>query len=220
MPDPHEPNPARVAGAILIGCAAATLVLLASHPGGAAHNFVEVVQDEAANRATDAVVHGGFIVVLGVSLVCQSAFARHLGLGRLMVLAGLIFTCIGSASLAGSMLIDGLVLPDIAARLAAASPAKIEAARPIFVLATTLIRFLMPLGLVFQAATSAMWGLAIAGRISRAAGLAGIAIGALVIAGIAATGGGLDPHVLLASILLLAIWNGTVGMLLFRAGRN
>ena len=59
---PRDGKP--ITGAVLIATAAASLVLLVNHPGGQARDFAGVLQEEAANRMMDALVHGGFVAVL------------------------------------------------------------------------------------------------------------------------------------------------------------
>ena len=55
-----------------------------------------------------------------------------------------------------SLLFDGLVTPAVAARYAGQT----ETARPLFVLITSIVRFVMPISLGFQALSVFCWGAA------------------------------------------------------------
>jgi hypothetical protein len=200
-------------GSLAIATGIAGFGLLAFHPGGAATDFAGVLREEAANRAGDALVHGGFIVVLALQSVCYALLSMRLGLTRGMVMAGLVFFAFGAVFLSASMLVDGLMTPAIAARYLV-KPDKIEAARTLFVLMGTAISFLMPVGLAFQSAAVAAWGWALTTGGSRALGLAALAIGAAMMAAI--TAGFANPLALMAGIAGTAIWAILAGILLIR----
>lgn len=201
----------RTAGIILTTLAVASLGLLANHPSGAAHSFAEMLQEEAANRVSDGVVHGGFIVVLGGELACVAAlFARRAI--RPWAAGALVLLGIGAGLLMLSMLLDGLVTPAIAARYLEA-PDKQEGARVVFVLLGTLIRFLMPAGLLFQAAGIAVAALGGWGKstLARAMSVLGLLVALTAIASVAATAG-VGPHAVMISILGFAAWYATTGV--------
>lgn len=208
-----EPD-TRAAGFVLLAAFVVTLGLFALHPGGNAVNFAEVLKNEARDRTTDAIVHGGYIAVMGVELVCFAMFAMRLGLQRMLVLAGLIFTAAGFSFLAGSMLLDGLVIPAIAQRFVDAAPAKLDMARTLFLFCGTMIGFLMPFGLLFQAAGIAAWSCTLSARrgIARAAGLLGILVAILIAAAVAI--GTTNPLGLMGALLGTALWALVAGGLL------
>jgi hypothetical protein len=207
--------PSRAVGVVLIASAIASVVLLASHPGEAGGSFADILKDEAAHQDVDAAVHGGFIAVLGIQLVCLAVFSRRLGLARTPVVAGLTFFAMGVAFLCGSLLTDGLIVPAIAAKYAAAPAEKLEYAKSLFVLCGSAIRFLMPLGLLFQSAGIAGWGWALAGSgVSRAAGILGLLVGGAIIAALAATATTLNPVVVMGGLGAQALWIVAAGALL------
>jgi hypothetical protein len=213
-----DPTDRKLAGAFAF-CGLASLALLANHPSGAAHDFAGVLREEAANQRLDGIVHGGFIFVLAALIVCFLLLARRLGAGRLLVTVTLVTFCIGSAALMASMLVDGLVIPAVAARYVGVdAPENVAAAKALFVFAGTLISFLMPLGIAFQSLSLlSLGGLLIAGLPRRrAAGIFGVGAGALILAAILATAGG-AAHVLLGSIVLIAVWYFVLAALLWRA---
>src|SRR5262249_34333381 len=98
------------------------------------------------------------------------------GAGREPVIAGLALSAMGFGALAGSLTLDGLVIPDVAARYLTAPPEATQSAKALFVVCGSLIRFLMPMGLAFQAAAAVAWGLALwrAARPDRIAGALGM----------------------------------------------
>jgi hypothetical protein len=208
--------PGRPAGIALAVLAALSLALLANHPSGAARSFAEVLRDEAANRGLDALVHGGFIAILAGQLVCFAILTIRIGLHRPLAVAGFVLTSIGAGFLMLSMLFDGLVMPAIAARYVDVVERHGDA-RTLFVFLGVVLSFLMPMGLVFQAAGLAAWSMGwLRGRgLVRATGLYGVAAAIAVIAGIAATGGTI-PHVLMLSIIVVAAGYALVGAALLR----
>jgi hypothetical protein len=209
----HAP-PGRPAGVALLLLAAASLGLLINHPSGAAQTFAEVLRDEAANRIQDAIVHGGFVVVLAAELVCLAVLSMRLGLHRAAVVAGLVLASIGAVFLMLSMLLDGLVTPAIAARYVDLVERQGEA-KTLFVLLGAVIGVLMPVGLLFQAVGTACWSAALVRQAGplRGIGLFGSVVAALVIVGIAATAGRV-PHVLIGAIVAVAAWYALVGLAL------
>ena len=206
----------RPAGCVLLACAAIVLVLFLLHPGGQAPDFARLVQMEAAQRAQDALVHGGFVLLLPLIVAGQAQLARRLGLERFANLAALALFTAGSILLAGSLLVDGLMIPDMAAHLLAGPPQRIEAARPAFLLASSVVRILMPSGLLLQALGGA--GLALGAlRLKRWIAAAGLAVTLLTAAGIALTLGA-QPMVLMAAVALMAVvWTALSGVLLLAA---
>ncbi len=206
----------RSVGLLAIVSGIAALALLANHPGEAAQTFADVLKSEAANRLMDGVVHGGFIAVLGLQLVCYSVFSARLGYSRATTIAGLVFFAMGAAFLSASMLIDGLATPAIAARYLAA-PTKLEFAKSLFVLMGTLVSFLMPIGLMFQSAAIAAWGWALtASGQSRVAGLFGLVMGSLMLVALGASFTAMNPFALMGAIVGTALWAMVAGALLLK----
>lgn len=206
-------TPARAAGILSIATGIATVALLANHPGGEAHTFADVLKDEAANRTMDAIVHGGFVVVLALQAICHATLSARIGRGAI---AGLVFFAFGAAFLSASMVLDGLVTPALAVKYLAA-PEKIEFAKSLFALVGTLISLLMPIGLAFQSAAVGAWGVALmTSGISRVAGIIGLALGTAAFVALAATAGAMNPLVLMGVLAVMAIWAVVAGIVLLR----
>src|SRR5271155_4344604 len=112
--DEHSQRTA--SGAVLILAGVLEIALLALHPEGSARDFAGMLREEASGRLIDALVHGGFIVLLVVQLVGYRALSLRLGAGRTSVLAASVFFTAGTAALAGSLFVDGLLIPKLAYR--------------------------------------------------------------------------------------------------------
>jgi hypothetical protein len=211
-------RPTRAVGLLAIATGVAGLVLLASHPEGNATTFAQVVQNEAADRAINAIVHGSFIGVLALQLVCYAMFTRVLG-QRVSALAAFVFFAMGAAFMCASLLLDGLVTPAIAVRYVA-KPDKIESARILFVLIGTIVSFLMPIGLLLQSAAIAAWGWALNANGSRVLGAIGMGLGGLLVLALGSSFVMMNPMVLMGALAATSVWAMMVGVLLMRTARE
>ena len=201
-------------------CALLTLMLLANHPMTGAHTIAAVLQAEARDQVADGLVHGGFIVILCVVIVCFVFLSRALGMGRVAVVGALVAFCVGCGALMGSMIVDGFVIPALAVRFSAmGTAAALTQAETLFILCGTLIRFLMPMGLLFQSAAMLSWSSAIVGiRGWRFAGVFGLAGGVLLTGALLAPLPRLREHVVLGAIVVIAVWYLTLAAAV--CGRN
>src|SRR5882724_1051953 len=198
----------RLAGAFVF-CSLATLTLLANHPMPGVHTFADRIRAEAHDQFADGLVHGGFIVTLTVLIVCFVFLSRILGEARVAVVAALVAFCVGSGALMASMLLDGFVLPALAVRFTTPeNPDGLERAQTLFILCGTVIRFLMPMGLLFQAAAMSSWSGVIVGRRGwrLAVGMFGLVGGILLMGALLAPLPRMREHILLGGIVILAVW--------------
>jgi hypothetical protein len=198
-------------------CAVATATLLGNHPDGGSGSFADMLQSEARNQLRDAIVHGGFVVTLCVLMVCFVFWSRLLGAARAAVVVGMVAFCVGCGGLIASMLLDGFVAPALAARFVVAdSPDNPAMARTLLIFCGTVIRFLMPLGLVFQSVAILSWSSVLLGArgAARAVGGFGSICAVLLIIGLLAAPAKLVPHLLLVGIATQVIWYlGIAGLL-------
>jgi hypothetical protein len=196
-------------------CALASLTLLASHPSGSPGGFADLVRDEAAHQFIDGVVHGGFVVTLVALIICFVLMSRFLGLAKPRVVIGLVCFCVGCGALIASMLLDGFAIPAIAVRFADTDD--LQSAKTLFVLVGTLIRFLMPMGLLFQFVAMLSWSSAIVKGpgLARAVGLLGLVVAIFLMTAIVAVPSAMAAHIILAGVALQAIWYLSIAALLF-----
>ena len=198
-------------------CALASLTLLANHPSGNPASFAELIKDEAAHRVIDGVVHGGFSITLVALIICFVFLSRFLGLARPSVVIGLVCFCAGCGALMSSMVLDGFVVPAIAARFAGSDD--LQVAKTLFILLGTLIGLLMPIGLLFQSMAMISWSSAIAKGpgFRRAVGLFGLVVAIALIVAILATPAVMAAHVILGGVALQSIWYLAIAGLLFKS---
>jgi len=199
-------------------CALATLTLMANHPGGGSHGFAELLKDEANNQFIDGLVHGGFIVTLAVLTVCFVFLSRCLGTARVPVVIGLVSFFIGSGALMASMILDGFATPAIAARFAGdLSAESLSTAKTLLILLGTLIRFLMPMGLLFQSVAMFSWSSVFVRLpgLSRAAGVFGLAGALSLFIALFVAPAAMATHVVLGGIILQAMWYFLLAAVLF-----
>ncbi|HEY3638343.1 MAG TPA: hypothetical protein VGK90_09335, partial [Rhizomicrobium sp.] len=208
---------ARAPGWVLVASAIAMIVLLALHPEGQAKDFAGVLRNEAADRRIDAIVHGGFVLILAIQMACYAIFSLRLAKAMNAAITGLVFFCFGAAMLSGSTLIDGLVLPSIAAKYAGV-PAKIDSARTLYAFGGAMISILMPLGIGFQSAGITAWGWGLLRTKRRGAGIAGLSIGLLALVTTIAAAFTMNPMALMVGIAALALWAVVAGVTVIRSG--
>lgn len=211
-------RPSPVLGAFLVACAGVSVALLALHPGGAPTSFADVLKDETDHLLQSAIVHGGTVAVLAAELAALAVLATRLGVARAPVIVGLALSAISFVFLALALTLDGLVIPDLARRYLTAPVAAVASGRALFVLVGTLIRFLMPIGLAFQGAAALAWGVALwrSTPTRRVAGGLALAVGALMLAALAATITELNPYALIGGFMGQALWLIVLGAGLVR----
>ena len=201
--------------AAFLVCSLASLALLANHPGGNPGSFADLIKDEAAHQVIDGVVHGGFVITLVALMICFVFLSRLLGLARSAVVIGLVCFCVGSGAIIASMVLDGFATPAIAVRFAGADD--LQPAKTLFILLGTLIRFLMPMGLLFQFVAMLSWSWAIVKRpgLSRAVGLLGSVMAIILMVAIFAIPTAMATHVILGGMALQVVWYLAIAALLF-----
>jgi hypothetical protein len=206
-----EPRP--IAGIVLGLTGLAQIVLLTLHPAPDAHGFAGMLRSEAAARAINAVVHGGFIVVLAIQLVCYALLSARLGKSRAATLAGLVFFVMGSAFLVASLAIDGLIFPALAQRFVPKSIDEQNTLRGVFAFTAATIGILLPMGLSFQGAGLLAWSVRLFAGSRLAGSAAIIAAAAVIAAGILALS---NPFFVFAGIVVAALWATLAATFLFR----
>jgi hypothetical protein len=206
-------SPDRLVGALAIATSIAGFALLAAHPGEQARTFAEVVQEEARNQQQNLIVHGGYVIVLSVQLLCFGVLSEALSGARLASRAGFTFFAIGAAWMCVSLLFDGLIAPAVAARYAGQP----ETVAPLFSLIGAVVRFAMPLGLGFQAAGVCCWGAAMLTLGQRIGGGVAMLLGAGAIAAVFAGAIGGVEAALMAAFAAIVLWPMVAGLVLVRA---
>jgi hypothetical protein len=202
----------RFAGMLAIAASLASFALLAAHPGSQARNFAELVQEEAANQQQNLIVHGSYILVGAVQILCFSFLSSRLGMARFASRAAITFFAIGIGWLGLSLLFDGLVTPAVAVRYAGQT----EAARPLFVLITTVVRFVMPISLGFQALSVCLWGLAMLSSRLPVSGAVALLLGLALVGAVGLGAAGGLPMAFMAAFAAMSLWGLIAGVVLLR----
>ena len=199
-------NPHRALACVFALCAVATFVLLAFHPGGGGRTITEVIQAEAHDQGKDGVVHGGFILISVILIVCLARLSRVLQPARVSVTAGFVTFCVGAGALMMSMGLDGLVVPAIAVRcLREGTAQSLASAQTLLLFCGTCIKILMPIGLLFEGGAMLSYSVAMVAQRRIWIGCFGVAAGiALLIGPLLLSGSG--PHVLIGGLVLLCLW--------------
>ena len=199
-------NADRIAGATLIASAAAIVLAMAHHPAGA-----------HGGGGLAGVVHGAMILLLALQAFGFAHLAGRRGLGRPLILAGLVAYGISLFDHVGAATINGFVVPALAARGQGA------VSHDIFLLAWEANQALARIGVYATGAAFLLWSLDLLRDRApwpRLVGLAGLAAG-LVPAALLATGtirmnvGG--------AMLVYAVhvaWAALVGLMLIRSERT
>jgi hypothetical protein len=199
-------NSNRALAYVFVLCAVATFVLLSAHPAGGGHSFVEILQVEARDQVKDGVVHGGFILISAILIVCLAVLSRILGPERVSVTVGFVAFGIGAAALMMSMGLDGLVVPAVAARcLREGTAQSLASGQTLLLFCGACIKILMPTGLLFEGAAMLSYSVAMFARRWVWAGGFGVASGIAVLIGPLLLSG-LAPHFLIAVIVVLCVW--------------
>lgn len=203
----------RLVGALTIGTAIASLALLGAHPNEQARGFAEVVQEEARNQQQNLIVHGGYIVVLSVQLVCFGFLSSCVSHARLAPRAAMTFFAIGAAWTCAALFFDGLVTPLIAMRYVEQP----YAASPLFALIRSIVRCAMPIGFGFQALAVLCWSVAmLASRLRVSSGLACVLGVAFTLAAAAVATSGM-PMAFTAAFVAIGLWAAIAGFVLLRS---
>ena len=147
-----------------------------------------------------------------------TGYALRRGLTRQPVVAGLITFAIGIGGLLAAGLIDGFVLPEIAARFVAASPAARDAAVATLAACGVAVNVLTAFGIVAMAIAIGAWSLDLVRDVgeSRIAGIVGFVSALLTVSVLVAGGPSLRPHMLIAVLCVQGVWYVWIAALLAR----
>jgi len=203
-----------IAGAVLLA-----IVALALHPHMSGHAGPQAeLREMGSLSARDRLVHGTLLLLLGMLLTGFASYALRRGFTRRPVVAGLVSFAVGIGGLFAAGLIDGFVLPQIAARFVAASPAAQNAAVATLAACGVAVNVLTAFGIVAMAIAIAVWSLDLARDAgeSRIAGIVGFVAAALSVAVLVTGGPSLKPHTLMTVLCAQGVWYVWIAVLLAR----
>jgi hypothetical protein len=202
----------------MILSAVVAVAAVAHHPSvhHAASN-ADLLAQTIRLTAVDEAVHAVVIVAVCGLLFGLTAFADRRGLRDGAVLAGLVAYAIGTVFAIGAALIDGFLIPAIAARYATAPPARIDTALQLLTVCAMTIQIATKTWLLATSFAVVMWSSVLIrhGSLPRAIGAFGILATAALL-GVLAFTANINAHTLGLVVVLQTIWYVAIGALMIR----
>ena len=188
-----------------------SLAVIAHHPMADMHDPARHLANIVAIGQADCWVHGLVIVVTLLLTTGFSGFAWRLGVAHPLVMAGWLAQLFGATALIGAALLDGFVVPDLAAR-GGANAYDFLAFCGIWLQADTR------LGFVLIAVSAVFFGHALLHHRGGALwiGLLGIAVGGFSAVFLLAMTARFNAPLLLAYMTGQAVWHLTVAFWMIR----
>ena len=209
----------RMAGVIVLLGTIVSTATVAMDQGPAGKDPLTILQGMVKILAWHKEVH-----VIAMACICALIYggvvlSRRLGLQRGPVLFGLITYVLGSTLMFIGTIIDGFVSTGIAAAFVNGSPEAVKAGYWMIQAAENVVLTDMAqVAWVLQSVAAVSWGVALLRDrgIRRNIGVVGLVAGALPGIAVIAAGSNMDLTVVIATLLLQAVWNIAVGILLLR----
>ncbi|WP_082568039.1 hypothetical protein [Pelomonas sp. Root1217] len=213
------PADTRAAGIAIALATVLSTVFVALDESGGGKGQLEILQSIAQLQGLKAAVHGVAIASLCAYAFGYAALARRLSLRHATVLAGLAFYLMGCIALMGATIVDGFVIPHLAADAIVGSPTRLQVGYELVHAAGLALTDAAKIGWLLQAAGGLAWTGVLLGK----AGVARVvgAMGSVANLAVAAAVQGASVNMTMTSILtvLLAqlIWNLAAAFWLVRA---
>jgi hypothetical protein len=203
---------------ILIAGAGVMVAFMAMHPTTHAHDVSGFVVEMGSISTRNAIVHGTLIAVFGIILLGLWGLAERIGMGSMLVRAGMLGHGTGWLALAGAAMVNGFIMPATVAHRGGDDPATIDRLKPLLALCMETNQALARAGVVAIAAAVVLWSIAMLRRADgyRAVGGVGLACGVLPLVAMAAGHLPMSVHGFGAFVLLLAVWYVAAGVQLVR----
>ena len=218
QPDPSlPPHHDRAPGVVLAACAVVMIVAISHHPTVGRAPRGDVLAKIVQLTALDQAVHAVVIAVAGGLLFAMVHYALRRGVRSNLVLGALVAYCIGTLTLIGAALIDGFLVPGLAARAVHAVPGVVDATFVVLGACALAIQVCTKLGLVATSVAVLLWSVDLLSAPPRAPAVAVIGVvTALVAPAIAFATAYVNPQILGAIVILQAAWYVSVAALLLR----
>jgi hypothetical protein len=197
-------------------------VFVALDESGGGAGQLQILQSIARLQLLKAVVHGVAIASLCGYAFGYAALARQLSLRRWPVLAGLACYLIGCIALVGATVVDGFVIPHIAADAIVGSPMRVQVGYELVHYAGLALTDAAKIGWLLQAVGSLAWAgvlLGQAGRMRIAGGI-GAAANLLVGAAVLGAGANMTMTAILSVLIAQLAWNLAAAWLLVSARKG
>lgn len=208
----------RGAGAAIVIGACTLLVFMALHPTVAARTQADFIAEVAREAPASALAHGVLMAALALVALGLVGFAERLGARRWLVRLGLTAYLAGTLALLAAAIVNGFVVPRFVAAFADEAPAMWAAIEPSLALCRAANRSCDQIGVLSLSAAVLLWSLQMVwrGGGARAAGLLGIACGAIPAVALLAGQLPMNIHGVGGFVLAQSIWYIAVAVLLMR----
>lgn len=212
----------RIAGYALIVLAMLTVLFMAMHPTAGTHDPAEFVANAGRGVPGNAVVHGVLLAVILLMSTCFLWFRDVLGPRRMIVRAGLVAMVVGTAGAVAAALVNGFIVPSLAAKFSDASPAQISALTPVLAFAGATNATCARLSVVGLSLSTVAWAIALLGCPGwrRIVGIFGIACGLVPLGLHAAEHLHMDVAGYGLFVRIHAAWSIAAGVVLVRTRRD
>ena len=204
-------------GVALIAGALMGMVTMVLHPTG--NQLLADVQHVAPLGAA---VHALALSALPVSFFGAIGLSRVLGTSGNAALAALVAYGMAQIAVMTAAVASGLLAPALAGQLVSTTGAEHDVAAALFHYTGAINQAFARVFAIASSAAILLWSAAILahGRLSRAAGVLGVIVGALALFAVVIGHLRLDVHGFGAVVLCQGIWMITVGVLLARSPRS
>jgi hypothetical protein len=207
-----------VAGIVIAVSAVLMIAALARHPTVAHRQPAAAIADIVRLSATDQIVHGIVIAAMSALLFALSVFSIRRDLRDQTVLGALVAFSIGTVAMIGAAIVDGFVVPIMAAAYAGAPPSALPGAVAVLRFCGAVIQAATMLGIATISVAILLWSIGLlrsAGEL-RPIGIVGGLVAALPAVVLGFGGSTLNPHLLGAIAIGQAVWYLGIGLLLVR----
>lgn len=204
---------ARRPGLLLALFGVLLVAAISQHPAVGSASRDEVLRQIVRLAWRDEAVHAVVIAVAVGLLTTLSAFSSRRGNMPSFASTALTVYSIGVGGTIVAAMIDGFLVPAIAARYVDATPETLSTVLPLLNGCALAIQIATKLALIATAVAIAIWSITLLNGSARIAGVLGLAA-ALVAAFVLALTSSLDPHSLGAIVLPQVAWYVWVGGLM------
>lgn len=179
-----ETRHVHASGWVLLTAAVLSVVIMAMHPTSGTHDHAEFVDRMGRGLPGNTFVHGALITLLLVMGTCLLSLRDVLGSNRPLVRAGTMALAVGLAGNVVAGLVNGFILPSVAARFVGIDEAGLEAVWPVMALCRAVNETTARVGLVGLSISAVLWScvLVVMPGWRRWIGVAGVLCGLLPLA--------------------------------------
>ncbi|MGM9479654.1 hypothetical protein ACS5PN_00505 [Roseateles sp. NT4] len=211
----------RAAGIAIALATIISTVFVALDESGGGQGQLAILQSIAQLAALKATVHGVAIASICAYAFGYSALTRRLSLRRPAVLAGLAAYLLGCVALVGATIVDGFVIPHLAADAIVGSPTRLQVGYELVHAAGIALTDAAKIGWLLQAAGALAWAGVLMGEggFARVIGIVGAVANLAVAAAVLSAGVNMTMTAILTILLAQLVWNVAAALWLVRTPR-